>query len=107
MTRCVNALRMPLVLSSAGGACPDVLVVYCVAVLGGDLDVAVGKSGRDFRRPGLEFAAVGVVFDAGDHEGGEVAEFVGEDVEETVGVIDDFGGELDGGVVVDDNAGVG
>lgn len=46
-----------------------------------------------------------VVLDVADHKVREVAVFVGEGVEETGAVVDDFGGEFDGGVMADLNFG--
>ena len=80
-------------------AAPDVLVVDLIAVLGGDVHAARSECSCALAAPGLERGAVRLVFDAGDHKVGEVAEFMGEDVEEAFFVIDDFLREFDGGVV--------
>lgn len=101
MPQRINALGMPLKLRPAalGTTPPDVLVVDLVAVLGSNVHAALGKRFRAFTPPGFERSAVRLVFDARDHEIGEMAEFVREDVEEAFFVIDDFFGEFDGSVV--------
>ena len=92
---------MPLKLRPAafGTAAPDVLVVDLVAVLGSDVHATRSKRRRALGTPSFERGAVRLVFDARDHEVGEVAEFVREDVEQAFFVVDDFLGEFDGGVV--------
>lgn len=92
---------MPLELAPAPFALapPHVLVVDRIAMLGRNLHAAVREAGAAFCAPGLEAGAVGLVFDAREHEVCEVAEFVGQDVEEAGFVGDDFFRELDGGVV--------
>ena len=97
----INALRMPLELRPAAlrAAAPDVLVVNLVAVLGSDVHAARSERRRALAAPGLERSAVRLVFDTRDHEVGEVAKLVSEDVEEAFFVVDDFLGEFDGGVV--------
>ena len=92
---------MPLELRPAalGAAAPDVLVVDLITVFRSDVHAARSERRRALAAPGLERSAVRLVFDAGDHEVGEVAEFVREDVEEAFFVVDDFLGEFDGGVV--------
>lgn len=65
------------------------------------------KSFRAQPSPFFELFPMRLVFDPADHEVGEVAEFVRDDVEEAVLVVDDFGGEFDGGeVFVDCGGGV-
>ena len=97
----INTLRMPLELRPAafGAAAPDVLVVNLVAVLGSNVHAARSERRRALAAPGLERSAVRLVFDTRDHEVGEVAKLVSEDVEEAFFVVDDFLGEFDGGVV--------
>ena len=101
MPQRIDALRMPLELRPAalGTTAPDVLVVDLIAVLGSNVHAARSERRRAFTAPGFERSAVRLVLDAGDHEIGEVAEFVREDVEEAFFVVDDLFGEFDGGVV--------
>ena len=93
---------MPLELRPApvARAPPDVLVIDLIAVFGRDFHPPIRESVRALRSPGLETRAVGLVFDPGDHEVRQVAEFVGEDIKEAGFVVDDFFGEFDRSVVV-------
>ena len=101
VTSWVNALGMALELVTAHVvcACPDVLVVDVVGVLGSDFHAAMAKCFTALFAPGLELSSMGLIFDVADHEVCEMAEFVGYDVQETFFVIDDFFGEFDGRVV--------
>lgn len=95
----VDALGVALELGQAHRALPYVFEVDIVAMLGRHIDVAVAKGGCDLDSPGLELLSVRVGGDARNHEVGQVAELVGDDVEETMFVVDDFGRKLDRGVV--------
>ena len=75
---------MALELHAAGRAGPDVFVVDGVGVLGGDADVAGGEGEGDALGPGLEGGAMRGACDVAEHEGGKVAVFVCEDVEQAL-----------------------
>jgi len=92
---------MPLELRPAAfsAAAPDVLVVDLIAVLGSDVHATRRESCCALSTPSFERGAVRLVFDARDHEVGQVAEFVREHVEQAFFVVDDFLGEFDGGMV--------
>jgi hypothetical protein len=82
-----------------GAAPPEVLVFDLVSVLGSDMDAAVAEGGGAESSPALKLGTMGPVFNPAYEKVGEVAELVGENVEEAWAVCDDFGGELDAGVV--------
>lgn len=101
MPQRINALRVPLKLrpTALRATLPDVFVVDLIAVLGSNVHAARSERCSTFTSPSFERSAVRLVFDARDHEIGEVAEFVREDVEEAFFVVDDLFGEFDGSVV--------
>ncbi len=105
--RRVDAARVALELAARTPRTPHVLEVDVVRVLGRDLDPPTAERARALRRPRLELAARAGCRDAVDHEVGEVAELVRRDVEQTVLVVDDLLGQLDGGVVLDSGGGGG
>lgn len=68
-------------------------------MFGGDFHTSVGECSAHFAAPGFELGAVRIVADFADHEGEQVAEFVSEDIEKSLVVVDHFGGKLDGAMV--------
>ena len=57
--------------------------------------MAFSKRISDETRPAFEFRAMGIGFDTTDHEGGEMAVLVREDIVEASVSGDDFRGEVD------------
>jgi hypothetical protein len=92
---------MPLIIRPALPAAPAILVRDLIAMLRRHFYAPVAKRFRGLRSPAFKRRAVRVVLDVADHKVREVAVFVGEGVEETGAVVDDFGGEFDGGVMAD------
>ena len=82
----INGFRVPLERQPAQiiHAGPDVLVRNGIRVGGGDLDPEVREERGGFGRPRFEFAAVRVVLHVAEHEGAQMAVFMGEDVAEAV-----------------------
>lgn len=90
---------MPFKLIPARHAFPDILVLNSIAVFRSNFHTSIPERETGLAAPGFEGRAVRVIAHFVDHEGGEVAEFMREDVVETCFVVDYFGGEFDGAVV--------
>lgn len=74
------------------GANPRIFEGDFVGMFCRDLDTLGMEQGGGFTGPGFEAGAVGLVFDAADHEVGEVAVFVCEDVKQAGFGVNDFFG---------------
>ncbi|KND90780.1 hypothetical protein TOPH_04466 [Tolypocladium ophioglossoides CBS 100239] len=97
----VDALGVALVLGSARHTCPHILEVNLICVFCRHLDAPrVPKCARAFRRPCLELLAVRIVFDAANHEVGQVTKLMGQHVKQPVLVVNDLLGQLDGCVML-------
>lgn len=95
----INTLTVPFKLQPAALAFPNIFVINLIAMFRRNLNTPVPEMARAFHSPGFEFFAVRVGFDVADHEVGEMAEFVGDDIQEARFVVDNFLGEFDGGMV--------
>ena len=62
-------------------ALPNVLVFDLVGVFGGNFDTSRAERLRAFAAPFFELSTMGLILDLGDHEVGQMAEFVGDDVQ--------------------------